>query len=43
MQVEKSVFSWVSLPWEDEMNREYLVALRIIHLESRDEDVQIAR
>ena len=42
MPVEQSVFSWIALPWADEMNREDLLALRIRQLERRDEDVQIA-
>ena len=42
MPVEQSVFSWVSLPWVDEMSREDFLALRIRQLERRDEDVQIA-
>ena len=42
MPIEQLVFSWISLPWADEMNREDLLALRIRHLERSDEDVQIA-
>ncbi|KAL3684474.1 hypothetical protein R1sor_002496 [Riccia sorocarpa] len=39
LPIEDSVFSWVSLPWEDGVDRETLLAWRIRQLERREEDL----
>jgi hypothetical protein len=35
MPVERSIVSWLALPWQDEIIREYLLALQIRQLERR--------
>ena len=41
MPIEQSVASWTSLPWQEEMSREDLLATRIQQLERRPEDVEL--
>ena len=40
MPIEKTIASWVAIPWENEMSREELVAARIRQLEIRPEDLE---
>ena len=42
MSIEQSVASWTSLPWQEEMSREDLLATGIQQLERRPEDVELA-
>ena len=42
MPIEQSVASWTSLPCQEEMSREDLLATRIQQLERRPEDVELA-
>ena len=42
MPIEEAIASWNVLPWEDNMSREDLLALRIRQLERRPEDIEIA-
>ena len=42
MPIEQIVASWTSLPWQEEMSREDLLATRIQQLERRPEDVELA-
>jgi hypothetical protein len=35
--------SWLALPWQDEINREELLALRIRQLERREDDIEVAK
>ncbi|KAL3680762.1 hypothetical protein R1sor_023718 [Riccia sorocarpa] len=41
--IEDTVLSWVSLPWEDGVDHETLLALRIQQLERREEDLADAQ
>ncbi|KAL3698249.1 hypothetical protein R1sor_012325 [Riccia sorocarpa] len=43
MPIEDTVLSWVSLPWEDGVDHETLLALRIRQLEHREEDLADAQ
>ncbi|KAL3699107.1 hypothetical protein R1sor_017129 [Riccia sorocarpa] len=43
LPIEDSVLSWVSLPWEDGVDRETLLAWRIRQLERREEDLAEAQ
>ena len=43
MPIEKTITSWVAIPWENEMNREELLATWIRQLERRPEDLEHAR
>jgi hypothetical protein len=43
MPVEQSIVSWMALPWQHEISREDLLALRIRQLEQRTEDIEVAR
>ncbi|KAL3682400.1 hypothetical protein R1sor_000422 [Riccia sorocarpa] len=43
MPIEDNVLSWVSLPWEDGIDRETLLALRTRQLERREEDLADAQ
>ena len=43
MPVEEVVPTWNVLPWEEGLNREDLLALRIRKLERRPEDVELAK
>ena len=43
MPVEQSIISWLALPWQEEISREELLALRIRQLERRTEDIEIAK
>ncbi|KAL3702114.1 hypothetical protein R1sor_020136 [Riccia sorocarpa] len=43
LPIEDSVLSWVSLPWEDGVDRETLLAWRIRQLERREEDLADAQ
>ena len=43
MPVEQSIISWFALPWQDEISREDLLALRIRQLERNLEDVEVAK
>jgi hypothetical protein len=43
MPVEQSIVSWLALPWQDEMSREDLLALRIRQLEQRSENIEVAK
>jgi hypothetical protein len=44
MPVEQSIVSCLALPWQDEISREDLLALRIRQLEQRTEDyIEVAR
>ncbi|KAL3702469.1 hypothetical protein R1sor_020491 [Riccia sorocarpa] len=43
MPIEDTVLSWVSLPWEDGIDHETLLALRIRQLERREEDLADAQ
>ena len=42
MPTEETVLSWSSIPWEENMEQEDLLALRIRQLERRQEDIDIA-
>jgi hypothetical protein len=41
MLVERSIVLWLALPWQDEISREDLLALRIWQLEQRSEDIEV--
>jgi transposase InsO family protein len=43
MPIERTIASWVAIPWENEMSREELLAARIRQLERRPEDLEKAR
>ena len=43
MRVEQSIISWFALPWQDEISREDLLALRIRQLERNSEDIEVAK
>ena len=43
MPIERTIASWVAIPWEKEMSREELLAARIRQLERRPEDLENAR
>ena len=43
MLIEQTIALWLALPWQDEMTREDLLALRIQQLEWRPEDIEIAK
>jgi hypothetical protein len=43
MSVEQSILSWLALPWQDEISREDLLALRIRQLEQRTEDIEVSK
>ncbi|KAL3675475.1 hypothetical protein R1sor_025423 [Riccia sorocarpa] len=43
MPVEEDVPTWASIPWEDNLDRDSLLALRIRQLERREEDLLDAR
>ncbi|KAL3694555.1 hypothetical protein R1sor_008206 [Riccia sorocarpa] len=43
MPTEEAIPTWVSLPWEDGLDRESLLALRVRHLERREEDLADAQ
>ncbi|KAL3702351.1 hypothetical protein R1sor_020373 [Riccia sorocarpa] len=43
LPIDDSVLSWVSLPWEDSVDRETLLAWRIRQLERREEDLAAAQ
>ena len=43
MPIERTITSWVAIPWENEMSREELLAARIRQLERRPEDLENAR
>ncbi|KAL3686530.1 hypothetical protein R1sor_009104 [Riccia sorocarpa] len=43
MHVENEVPTWATLPWEDGLDRESLLALRIRQLERREDDIQEAQ
>ena len=43
MPVEQSIISWFALPWQDEISREDLLALRIRQLERNLEDIEVAK
>jgi hypothetical protein len=42
MPVESIISTWVTLPWEDHLSREELLALRMRQLERRSEDLEDA-
>ncbi|KAL3681577.1 hypothetical protein R1sor_024533 [Riccia sorocarpa] len=39
MPVEDDIPTWASIPWKDNLDRDSLLALRIIQLERREEDL----
>ena len=43
MPIEQSIVSWLALPWQDEISREELLALRIRQLERREDDIEAAK
>ena len=43
MPVEQSIVSWLALPWQEELSREELLAIRIRQLERRTEDIEVAK
>ena len=43
MPVEQSIVSWLALPWQDEISREDLLALRIRQLEQKSENREVAK
>ena len=43
MPIEKTITSWVAIPWENEMSREELLAARIRQLERRPQDLEHAQ
>ena len=43
MPVEQCIVSWLALPWQDEISREDLLALRIRQLEQKSEDIKVAK
>ena len=43
MPVEQSIVSWLALPWQEEISREELLALRIRQLERRADDIEVAK
>jgi hypothetical protein len=42
MPVEQSIVSWLALTWQDEINKEDFLALRIRQLERRPDDIEAA-
>ena len=42
MPIEEKITTWAVLPWESEMSREDLLAIRIRQLQSRTEDIEKA-
>ncbi len=42
MTTKNVITSWNVLPWEEEISREELLALRIRQLERRPEDIELA-
>jgi hypothetical protein len=42
MPVEQSIVAWLALPWQDEIGREDLLALRIRQSEQRTKDMEVA-
>jgi hypothetical protein len=42
MPMEQSIVSWLALPWQDEISRKDLLALRIWQLEQRLKDIEVA-
>jgi hypothetical protein len=42
MPMERTISSWATIDWRDEMSREELLAARIRQLERRPEDVELA-
>jgi hypothetical protein len=42
MPIERTIASWVAIPWEKEMSREELLVARIRQLERRPEDLENA-
>jgi hypothetical protein len=43
MPIEESIVSWLALPWQEDINREELLALRIRQLERREDDIEAAK
>ena len=43
MPVEQSIVSWSALPWQDEISREDLLALRIRQLEQKSKGIEVAK
>ena len=43
MPIERTITSWVAIPWENKMSREQLLAARIRQLERRPADLENAR
>ena len=43
MPIERTITSWVAIPWENKMSREQLLAARIRQLERRPEDLENAQ
>jgi hypothetical protein len=43
MPIEESIVSWLALPWQEDISREELLALRIRQLERREDDIEAAK